>query len=219
MHVAVVGQGLLSRGGECVLFGQLDRGSRLEPVIVDELWERKPMRPAVGLEEVAAWVAGCGVTCRTSRRLIMISHPWSGVVQIHDLGRRYILDLYNEQTRLIVLDAVYEIVVDVTRLATIRGGELHLPPLTRDVLLRHILGGAWFRFLPRDKDYRPTMLRRGVEILRPRPGLRLQQALIVPLMNRLLSVVEKPPQDLTRVRDELRCLTAAVEGLSLRGRG
>lgn len=121
MHVAVVGQGLLSRGGECVLFGQLDRGSRLEPVIVDELWERKPMRPAVGLEEVAAWVAGCGVTCRTSRRLIMISHPWSGVVQIHDLGRRYILDLYNEQTRLIVLDAVYEIVVDVTRLATIRG--------------------------------------------------------------------------------------------------
>ena len=167
-----------------------------------------------------AWVARSPASsCRASGRWIVLSHGWSGRVRIHNLSRRYDVDLYDDQTRLILLDAVYEIILDVTQLAIVRNGQLCLPPLTMESIEQNIVhDNAWFRFLIEDKTYRPNLVRKIAERFRPRPGLRMQTNILPHVINRL-ETIQKPEDDLTKLLDEMRCLTAVMDGLSLREGG
>jgi hypothetical protein len=128
----------------------------------------------------------------------------------------------------LLVDVVNEIQVDVTGLASTVGGVLKLPDVTIDAIADHILGsGAWFRFLERDPVPDPRLTRRTIERLRRPPGEALKRRLVcglLPAVNaRQAPVIAAPPpppapaqEDTKRLRDEMRLLAAAVEGLALR---
>ena len=94
----------------------------------------------------------------------MVAHRWSGVLQINDIGRKYTIDLYSQETRLVLLDVVNEVMVDVTGLASTADGALKLPPMNTATIVKHILEfAAWFSFLEADADFEPGPARRTIE--------------------------------------------------------
>ena len=241
MRMTIVGKNPHAGGSECIIFGHVDgegafapvtRGaeSQAEGLSAHGSWDVREMRPAAGVSTAPAlvgWNAG-GDYCRTTGRLVIVSHKWSGRLQLNDIGRKYTVDLYSQDTRLVLLDAVNELLVDVTSLATTANGVLALPKMTLDPLIGHILdGNAWFRFLEPDADFDPGLVRRTIERFRRRPGekirLRLLSALLPSIAARRAAAPPPSPaplppaEDTTRLRDELRLLAAAVEGLALRG--
>jgi hypothetical protein len=190
------------------------------------------MRPGPDLGLALALVASSagGDYCLTTGRLLMVAHRWSGVLQINDIGRKYTVDLYSQETRLVLLDVVNEITVDVTGQASTTDGVLTLPDMNSEMIVKHILGAtAWFSFLERDADFEPGPTRRAIELFRRRPTEKLRDRLIgalLPTVNaRPAPVVAMPRpapafapsfEDPNRFRDELRLLASAVEGLALR---
>jgi hypothetical protein len=148
--------------------------------------------------------------------LIVLSHSWSGRLQINNITRRYTVDLYSQQTRLVLLDLANEIMIDVTALARRHNGALRLPPLSRAAMLTHIVEHrAWFRLIEPDADFEPGVWRRALAWRLPRTeGFKLQ------VLSRLLPEVCRSPTlaplSDPRLRDEVRLLCAAVEGLALR---
>jgi hypothetical protein len=241
MRLTIVGRNPRSDGSECVIFGHVGRSDGVfVPVAPDvrrrELavrggWELREMRTGAGLTVAPAlvgWTEGVD-DCRTAGRLILISHRWSGRLQINNIGRKYVVDLYSPETRLTLLDAIDEVLIDVTDLATPEPGVatpepggFRLPRLTHAALAAHVAEtGAAFRFLDRDADFRPGRLRRMLEAWRRPPDDRLKLRLVAALLPR---VAARPPEPLPPpspdpgLRDELRYLAAAVEGLALRAR-
>ncbi len=179
MRMAIVGRNPGSGGSEGVVFGHIGRFShafstaprRLGEQAGEELaahgqWDIRPMRPGAGLETAAALVSESDHGAdyfRSTGRVVMLSHSWSGKLQINDIGRRYTVDLYSEQTRLVLVDAVNEIMVDVTPLARLEEGTLWLPRLPPEALTQSIAAqGLWFRFLDPDADFRPSAARRAL---------------------------------------------------------
>ncbi len=247
MRMTIVGKNPRAGGSECIIFGHFNATSHhftpIRPTSRDaqgkreELsweggWDVRPMRPGDGLGVAPALVGSHaqGDSCRTTGRLVLVSHSWSGVLQINNIGRKYTIDLYSEETRLVLLDIVNEIMVDVTRLAVAESGALKVPDMSVEDVVRHVADGrAWFRLLDRDADFDPGALRRAIEWLRGKPDDRLKVRLLAALLPRLAArpapfVAPPPPapppaplEDLGRLRDELRLLAAAVEGLALRG--
>jgi hypothetical protein len=244
MRMTIVGSNPRAGGSECVLFGHVGRQSnRFEPIErkgratgerKSELsacggWEVREMRPGAHLGLALALVASSagGDYCRTTGRMLIVAHRWSGVLQINDIGRKYTIDLYSEETRLMLLDVINEIIVDVTGLASTADGALKLPHMNIATIANHILeSAAWFRFLERDADFEPGLARRTIELFRRRPAEALRNRLIyalLPAVNARPAPVAaiSPPQapsfeDQSRFRDELRLLASAVEGLALR---
>jgi hypothetical protein len=242
MRMTIVGKNPRAGGSECIIFGHFNVANhRFTPVSLtpsptrskrEELsweggWDVRPMRPGEGHDLAPALVGhkAEGDSCRTTGRLVLVSHSWSGVLQINNIGRKYTVDLYSEETRLVLLDIVNEIIVDVTRLAAAEKGALGLADMTIEDVVRHVTDGrAWFRLLDRDSDFHPGALRRAVEWLRGRPDDRLKVRLLAALLPRLaappaptFALAPPPLEDTARLRDELRLLAAAVEGLALRG--
>jgi hypothetical protein len=245
MRMTIVGKNPRAGGSECIIFGHFNAANhRFTPLSLtsgparskrEELsweggWDVRPMRPGDGHGLAPALVGHKveGDSCRTTGRLVMVSHSWSGVLQINNIGRKYTIDLYSEETRLVLLDIVNEIIVDVTRLAAAENGELRLADMTVEDVVRHVADGhAWFRLLDRDSDFDPGALRRAVEWWRGKPDDRLKARLLAALLPRLaarpaptIAHAPHPPapplEDAARLRDELRLLAAAVEGLALR---
>jgi hypothetical protein len=237
MRMTVVGSNPRAGGAECIIFGHVGvENHRFMPVGPElqgkELssrggWEVRPMRPGADLSTARALVGAEAQTpdCRTTGRLVLVSHSWSGMLRIDNIGRKYTVDLYSEETRLVLLDLVNEIMVDVTRLAATENGVLVLPDMTPENIVAHVAADrAWFRFLERDGDYDPGPLRRAIERLRRQPDDKLKLRLVAALLPWLTApraaIVAPPPppiEDAARLRDELRLLAAAVEGLALRG--
>jgi len=244
MRMTIVGKNPHAGGSECVIFGHFSAtGDRFAP-IGEELpdahgkraelswqggWDVRPMRPGDGLGVAPALVGALdqGDYCRTSGRLVLVSHRWSGVLQINNIGRKYTIDLYSEETRLVLLDVVNEIMIDITRFAAAEHGALRLPDMRIEDVVRHAVDDeAWFRLLDRDADFDPGALRRAIEWLRGKPADRLKVRLLAALLPRLatrpapaLAIAQPPPpalEDAARLRDELRLLAAAVDGLALR---
>ena len=231
MRLTIVGRNPRAAGSECVIFGHIaSRDGAFVPVnsnlVQGELaayggWEVREMRP--GVEQAMApalvgWTEGADY-CRTSGRLLLISHRWSGVLQINNVARKYIVDLYSEQTRLMLLDVGNEVMIDVGGLVVAGAGGLSLPAITADGLVRHVAdAGAGFRFLDPDDGFRPGLLRRAVEAFRRRPDDRLKWRLVAALLPNVAArrVAPAPPPDDAGLRDELQLLAAAVEGLALR---
>ena len=242
MRMAIVGKNPCAGGSECIVFGHVGRDTgRFAPITLDmrqtsrkgdELsahghWDVRPMLPGDGLQLAPALVGatGDGAWCHTSGRMIVVSHNWSGVLQIDNIGRRYLVDLFSDVTRLALLDVVNEIMVDVTRLAVVDAVGVRLPDMTVERILSHIVEeDAWFRFLDVDSAYRPSALRQAIEAFRARPGDRLKMRLVSALTPKLAARLAAPPsppapppsEEAARLRDELRCLAAAVDGLALR---
>ena len=245
MRMTIVGSNPRAGGSECILFGCVGRQSdRFEPIEREpratgerksELsahggWEVREMRPGADLGLALALVASSagGDFCRTTGRMLMVAHRWSGVLQINDIGRKYTIDLYSQETRLVLLDVVNEVMVDVTGLASTADGVLKLPQMNTGTIVKHILeSAAWFRFLERDSDFEPGLARRTIERFRRRPAEALRNRLIhalLPAVNARpapIAVIPPPPpapsfEDPNRLRDELRLLASAVEGLALR---
>jgi len=247
MRMTIVGKNPRAGGSECVIFGHFNAVShRFTPirptpdaqVSREELsweggWDVRSMRPGDGLGVAPALVGSKaeGDSCRTTGRLLMVSHSWSGVLQINNIGRKYTIDLYSEETRLVLLDIVNEVLVDVTRLAVAENGALKLPDMSVEDVVRHVADGqAWFRLIDRDANFDPGALRRAIEWLRGKPDDRLKVRLLAALLPRLAARPAPPPppaplpapphaplEDTARLRYELRLLAAAVEGLALRG--
>ena len=231
MRLKIVGQHPQARGSECVIFGFFgENDSQFSPVRADmrggpgELsvsggWYERPMRPGLGDGTAPALVAAepHADSCRTTGRLIVLSHSWSGRLQINNLDRKYTVDLHSDVTRLLLLDLIDEVMVDVAPLARCEAGAIRLPTLTRETLTRLIVEHrAWFRFVEPDADFAPGFWRRALGFLRPRrQGFKLQ------IVSRLLPELAGrpaplgPPPD-AGLRDELRLLAAAVEGVALR---
>jgi hypothetical protein len=185
------------------------------------------MRPGAGLETAPALVgsAAHGGYGRTTGRLVLVAHNWSGRLQINNIGRKYTIDLYSPRTRLVLLDIVHEIIVDVTSFAAVENGVLALPPLPVETILDHIVeADAWFRLLDRDADFRPDPARRAIEVFRRQPADALKLRLMSALLPKLAARCAAPPpppaaaEAPMRLRDELRLLAAAVDGLALRAR-
>ena len=244
MRMKIVGSNPRAGGSECILFGCVGRQSdRFEPIEREpratgerksELsahggWEVREMRPGADLGLALALVASSagGDYCRTSGRMLMVAHRWSGVLQINDIGRKYTIDLYSQETQLVLLDVVNEILVDVTGLASTTDGVLRLPQTNTGTIAKHILeSAAWFRFLERDADFEPGLTRGMIEVFRRQPAQALRNRLIgalLPAVNtRPAPIAAIPPprapalEDPNRLRDELRLLASAVEGLALR---
>jgi hypothetical protein len=241
MRMAIVGSNPRAGGSECIIFGHVgSRNHRFEPITLDmrgqerkggELsayggWDVREMRPGASLAKTPALVGGARADdyCRTTGRLLLVSHSWSGRLQINDIGRKYTIDLYSETTRLALLDVVHEIMVDVTALAAVENGVLGLPAMTVETLIKHVLeNSAWFRFLDRDADFDPGPLRRTIEVFRREPAARLRWRLLSALVPVLAArpplaapAAPSPAQDESRLADEVRLLAAAVEGLALR---
>jgi hypothetical protein len=127
----------------------------------------------------------------------------------------------------VLLDVVNEIIVDVTGLASTGDGVLKLPLLNAEAIFKHIFkSAAWFSFLERDSDFEPGLARRTIELLRRRPADALRTRLIhalLPAVNARaapIAAIPAPPppsfEDANHLRDELRLLASAVEGLALR---
>jgi hypothetical protein len=232
MRLAIVGKNPRAAGSECVIFGHIGRDGAFSPATraSEELaayggWELRDMRPGLGLATAPALVGSAEHVdyCRTSGRLVLVSHRWSGRLQVNNVNRKYIIDLYSEQTRLVLLDIVNEIAVDVAGLAAAANGSLSLPEMSVDTVFRHIVEtGAWFRFLERDAKFRPGPLRRMIAAFRRRPDERLKLRLVSALLPTFAAPAPPPPAtppDESSLRDELRLLAAAVEGLALRAPG
>lgn len=180
------------------------------------------MQPGVGTETALALVgAEVGADyCRTTGRLVVLSHSWSGQLQINNADRKYTVDLYSDVTRLVLLDLVAEIMVDVSAIAQLEDGAIRLPNLTNDLILRAIVEHhAWFRFLAPDAGFSPGLLRRALGWRQPRTdAFKLQ------IVSRLLPEPAPPSaapvlsatSSGAELRDEVRLLAAAVEGLALR---
>jgi hypothetical protein len=107
--------------------------------------------------------------------------------------------------------------VDLSALAAYKDGAVELPELTRETLLRVIVEDrAWFRFLEPDADFEPGLMRRLLGRRRKRAdAFKLQ---IVSRLLPELATRPAPPSPATGagLRDEVRLLAAAVEGLALR---
>ncbi|MDE3174572.1 MAG: hypothetical protein KGM15_00495, partial [Pseudomonadota bacterium] len=231
MRMTIVGKGPQAGGSECIIFGYVaadDAFAPVTPAMRDGAggtlsthggWEARDMLPADGVSTAPAlvgWMAGEHF-CRTTGRLILVAHQWSGQLQINDIGRKYTIDLYSPETRLVLLDVVNEILVDVTSLAATTDGALTLPKMSLDALIAHILDrDAWFRFLERDAAFAPGLARRAIEALRHRSGekarLRLLSSLLPLIATRrapsppptpLPAPPPPPPQEGGRLRDEL----------------
>ena len=251
MRMTIVGKNPHAGGSECIIFGHVadddsfapvrlnmrDAGADNEALSAHGRWELREMRPAADVSMAPAlvgWNAGDDY-CRTTGRLVIVSHRWSGKLQLNDIGRKYTVDLYSQATRLVLLDVVNEIMVDVTSLAATADGVLALPKMSLEILVEHILErNAWFRFLERDADFEPGLARRTIERFRRRKGekvrLRLLSSLL-PLVAARRAPGSAPPapapappppsqppaEEASRLRDELRLLAAAVEGLARRG--
>jgi hypothetical protein len=242
MRMTIIGSNPRAGGSECILFGHVGRQSdRFKPIERDfatkerngELsanggWAFREMRAGSDLGLALALVASSTNSdyCRTTGRLLMVAHSWSGVLQINDIGRKYTIDLYSPETRLVLLDVLNEIIVDVTGLASTADGVLKLPDLHTGTIFKHILeAAAWFSFLEKDADFECGWIRATIELFRRRPAEWLRNRLIgalLPVVNaRPLPMVAPPPpapvlEDPNRFRDELRLLASAVEGLALR---
>ena len=54
------------------------------------------MRPAPALAAPGAGRPAQRDFCRTTGRLVLVSHNWSGVLQINNIGRKYTVDLYSD---------------------------------------------------------------------------------------------------------------------------
>lgn len=235
MRLKIVGHHPRAHGSECVIFGYVGADGRgFRPIRPDmreggpsELsasgsWDARPMRPGLGTETAPALVgmqAGAD-QCRTTGRLIVLSHSWSGQLQINNIDRKYTVDLYSDVTRLLLLDLVAEIMVDVSAIAHLEDGAIRLPDLTQDIIIGAIVEHrAWFRFLAPDADFSPGLLRRALAWRQPRTdAFKLQ------IVSRLLPELSTPPAapalsapiSGAEQRDEMRLLAAAVEGLALR---
>jgi hypothetical protein len=242
MRMTIVGSNPRAGGSECILFGHVGRQSdRFTPIERDSAgegrnselsadggWAFREMRPGSDLGLALALFASSANSdyCRTTGRLLMVAHSWSGVLQINDIGRKYTIDLYSPETRLVLLDVVNEIIVDVTGLASTADGVLKLPDLHSRTIFKHILeAAAWFSFLERDADFESGLMRATIELFRRRPPEWLRNRLIgalLPAVNaRPAPMIAPPPpapvgEDSNRFRDELRLLASAVEGLALR---
>ncbi len=240
MRMTIVGSNPRSGGSECIVFGHVGcsthrftpvgpgaRGDRAqgEEFSAHGDWEIRSMRPGAGLETSPALVGSTAQSGygRTTGRLVLVSHSWSGVLQINDIGRKYTIDLYSAQTRLVLLDVVHEIIVDVTPFAAAENGVLALPEMPVEAIVKRIVAAeVWFRFLERDADFRPDPLRRAIEVFRRQPTEALKLRLMSALLPKLAARAAVPPPpaagEPTRLRDELRLLAAAVDGLALRAR-
>jgi hypothetical protein len=234
MRLKIVGKHPHARGYECVIFGYLKAGSHAFAPIravmgvegqteISEFarWDNRPMRPSLGPETAPALVGVLdgGDSCRTSGRLVVLSHSWSGTLQINNIDRKYSVDLYSEQTRLVLLDLIAEIMVDLSALAAYKDGAVELPELTRETLLRVIVEDrAWFRFLEPDADFEPGLMRRLLGRRRKRAdALKLQiVSRLLPELATRPAPPSPPPATGAGLRDEVRLLAAAVEGLALR---
>ena len=254
MRMTIVGKSQRAGGSECIIFGHVAGDDSFAPVTPGKddakgdgealsahgRWEVREMRPGAGAATAPAfvgWNAGDDY-CRTTGRLIVVSHRWSGVLQFNDIGRKYTIDLYSRETRLVLLDVVNEIMVDVTSLAATADGVLALPKMKQETLIEHIRDhSAWFRFLERDDDFEPGLARRTIERFRRRRGEKVRLRLLSSLLPMLaarpahaaLPPAPAPPpapppaplpprtEEGTGLRDELRLLAAAVEGLARRG--
>jgi len=230
MRLKIVGCHPNSHGSECVIFGCVTVGGHsFTPVGAEtrELrafgrWDARPMRPGLGPETAPALVGTDvgGDYCRTSGRLVVLSHSWSGRLQVNNIDRKYTVDLYSQQTRLILLDLIAEIAVDVSALACLENDAIRLPSLTREAIVQVIAERrAWFRFLEPDPEFQPGLLRRALGRRRRRTeGFKL--TVVSRLLPELASRPAPPPSSAPSadpgLRDEIRLLAAAVEGLALR---
>ena len=119
MRLKIVGRHPQSLGTECVIFGYFGaRSDAFAPVpgpmhsdgdgefSAFGRWRLRPMRPGPGADTAPALVGADvnGDACRTSGRLLVLSHSWSGQLQINNVARRYTVDLYSQETRLVLLD-------------------------------------------------------------------------------------------------------------------
>jgi hypothetical protein len=234
MRMTIVGGNPRAGGSECVIFGRLGLlDHRFTPVSRGDIelateggWDIRPMRPAPALADAPALVAAArNDSCRNAGRLVLVSHSWSGVLQINDIGRKYTVDLYSPTTRLALLDVVHEVLVDVTALASTVDGKLALPLLPPEAIVEHIAtNNAWFRFLDRDAGFEPGGWRRAVETFRRPKGAAVKWRLMSALLPKLArgggapSAAGAALETSGRLHDEMRLLAAAVEGLSLRAR-
>jgi len=248
MRMAIVGKNPRAGGSECIIFGYFrDRNSHFSPLLdpraasaaKNELsyssdWEMREMRPGAGLAQVPALVAAGvgGQAVRVAPRVVLVAHGWSGTLEVDSDGRKYTVDLYSEETRLVLLDADHEILVDITSLATTENDTLKIPDLGAEAILRHILDySAWFRFLESDAETRPPLLHGVLQLFRPRPAETLRRRLVYALLpvvtQRPAPAAAAPPppaplpsfaqsDEAVRLRDEMRLVAAAVEGLALR---
>ena len=161
MRLKIVGAHSQAQGSECVIFGHVGaRSDAFSPIHATMpadkefstlgRWDVRSMRPGPG-EATAPALVGADVhgdACRTSGRLIVLSHKWSGRLQINNISRRYTIDLYSQDTRLVLLDLAAEIMLDVTELAQMHNGAIRMPKMTRAAMLGRIVRDrAWFRFI------------------------------------------------------------------------
>ena len=235
MRLKIVGKHPRAHGSECVIFGYLkSRSHSFAPIRVDMgegadadisafgRWDNRPMRPSMGPETASALVSAQDGSdyCRTTGRLVVLSHSWSGRLQINNIDRKYTVDLYSEETRLVLLDLVNEIMVDLSALASYDNGAIRLPDLTRPTIMRIIVEDrAWFRFLEPDAEFEPGLLRRALGWGQPRTDafkLQIVSRLLPELTARPAPSPPPASDSGAALRDELRLLAAAVEGLALR---
>lgn len=235
MRLKIVGSHPHAQGSECVIFGYVGvRSDAFVPIAGDMRtgaefsavggWAARPMRPGLG-EATAPALVGVDINddaCKTSGRIVVLSHNWSGRLQINNVANRYTVDLFSQRTRLVLLDLANEIMLDVTALATRQDGAIVMPPLTRAAMLRRIVEDrAWFRFIEPDADFEPGWWRRALAWREPRTeGFKLQ---IVSRLVPQLAVLSAPQPPAASpeapdpgLRDEVRLLAAALEGLALR---
>ncbi len=240
MRLKIVGSHPQAQGSECVIFGYVGvRSNAFTPIssapISDDLpsgdefspigrWSIRPMQAGIG-EATAPALVGADVNgdaCRTSGRLLVLSHSWSGRLQINNIARRYTVELYSQQTRLVLLDMAHEIMLDVTALARQENGAIQMPEMTRAAMLRRIVEDrSWFRFIEPDVDFEPGRWRRALAWRLPRTeGFKLQ--VLSRLLPELAGHPAPPPPAAspgaadTGLRDEVRLLASALEGLALR---
>ena len=237
MRMTIVGANPHADGAECVIFGHVGRRSHVFAPISPTLrdgdggakefssyggWEVRAMRPGDGREMATALVGAIGRNCRSTGRVLVVSHRWSGVLRIDDVARRYAVDLYSPQTRLVLLDMANEIVVDVTGLAAIGDGVMELPPMTPERIVGHVLDGAWFRLVERDAGFEPSLARRALEAWRGGPDGALKARLVASLLPLLAARAAAPTAPAAPAepgwRDEFRLLAAAIDGLAARAR-
>jgi hypothetical protein len=91
--------------------------------------------------------------------------------------------------------------------------------LTRETLLRAIVEDrAWFRFLEPDADFEPGLVRRLLGRLQKRADAFKMQIVsrLLPELATRPAPPSPPPPTGAGLRDEVRLLAAAVEGLALR---
>ena len=229
MHVAIVGSNERSGGAECVVFGHVGRRDGRFVSIERAAdsgefsprggWERREMRPGPDVERAPALV-GAEIgrdILKTSGRLIVVSHRWSGVLQVDDIGRKYEVDLYAHETRLLLLDLVHEAVADVTALARVEAGALRLPDLRLDALAGYVAEGRCsLRLLTRNAAFRPGLARRAIEAYRARAAERTRLTLLSAAFAAAPLSAPPPAPASPRWLDEMRFLTAALDGLAAR---